>query len=60
MIRFIIKHKQKIRFQNAEHERIYTLDAECPELEAELSRGGFGEDSYDTRQVLDTEILKVN
>ena len=57
MIRFIIQLKQKNRFQDAEHESVYTLDAECPELEAELLKGGFGEDSYETRKVLDTEII---
>jgi len=57
MIRFIIKLKLKNKFHDAEHDRIYTLDAECPELETDLSRGGFGEDSYETHQVMDAEIV---
>lgn len=57
MIRFILKRKFKA-CDSAEDVSFQTFDAECPELEINLQRGGWDQHSYDHFELVGIEILK--
>ena len=57
MLRIILKRE---RFEEVNQMRTtdhYTIDIESPELERELTRGGFGEQGFDVRSIVDVEVL---
>ena len=57
MIRAILKYKRKDQNSGAETEGIYTIDFDAPELEKELSSGGFSENGYDFTELIGVEVL---
>ena len=56
MLRAIILNQRKDKINGADTECHYTIDFDAPSLEAALTRGGFGEDCYDTHTVLGIEV----
>jgi len=58
MLRALIVRKFRDTHSGREGSTNYTIDFECPELEAELATGGFGESGYDYRGLLGVEVLK--
>ena len=58
MIRFIIRQEAKLPCGLVD-ETFLTMDVEVPELESELTRGGFDEDSYQRRKLLAIEIIQT-
>ncbi len=57
MLRFVILRKYRDALTGLETEGLYTVDAECPELEREMIGGGYGENGYDVRELKGAEIL---
>lgn len=58
VIRFIIKTQRVCRISGMDYSGLSTFDAECPELEDLLSRGGSGESGCEIHQVVDAEITE--
>lgn len=59
MIRFILKREYKPSYEmGPATSSLYTIDAECPELEAQLRRGGCGNGGWDFADVVGSELLK--
>ncbi len=58
MIRLILRRKMRDQYSGLESDFLYTLDVDCPSLEAHLMRGGTGEHSYDVTQLVDAEVIK--
>lgn len=57
MIRFILLRKIRDGVNGLEFQTHATLDAEVPELESALKRGGLGESSYDLTTCIDAIIV---
>lgn len=58
MLRFIIQNQ--FQDQNVDADcwvAHYTLDADVPELEAALTRGGYSETGFDRHRLLGVEVL---
>ena len=60
MLRFIVKRDTFDEINSMRRERHYTLDLDAPELEQELTRGGYGESGYDISTLIAVEILPPN
>jgi hypothetical protein len=58
MIRFIIQRSQEDRISGAQWKSYETLDVDVPELERQLSLGGFGENGHDIRTLLGSEVIR--
>lgn len=58
MVRLIIRNRYK---ESGCQEYIThgTLDIDAPELEALLNRGGYGEDRFETHDVIDAQVLST-
>lgn len=57
MLRFIVKVTSKEELSGAECERMFTLDADVPALEAQLTRGGFSQYGYEVAHLVGVEVL---
>jgi hypothetical protein len=57
MLIFIIKRSELHPHTHELFEDVYTIDADVPELELALQRGGFGEDGYERHTLLGAQIL---
>ena len=55
MIRFIVKRMRKDPSCGAEWENLEILEADCPEIEEVLKRGGLSETGYDVSEVIAVE-----
>lgn len=55
MIRFIMLKDEK-GISGAESQNWYTIDAEVPELEAALTRGGYAEDRWEIHKMVGAEV----
>jgi hypothetical protein len=60
MLRFIIKRDTFDETNHMRRERHYTLDLDVPELEQELTRGGYGESGHDISGLMAVEVLPPN
>lgn len=59
MLRFIIKRHQGDAYSGLNETAFFTVDADVPELEAMLTRGGMGGPSFDAYTLTGVEILRV-
>lgn len=57
MLRFIIERKTLDSSTQMTTVGHYTIDSEVPELEDELTRGGFGDGGYDMCRLIGVEVL---
>lgn len=57
MIRFILRTKKRDAVSGYEGEALRTLDVEVPQLEQELSVGGYGEMGYHRCILIGVELL---
>ena len=57
MIRIIFLRESFSEVNQMRMSRHYTMDVDVPELERELSRGGFGETGYDFCSVVGVEVI---
>ena len=60
MLRMILKRRIKHEHSGLETEDFFTIDAEIPEVEVALTRGGWGESSYDITYFVGIEVLPSN
>jgi hypothetical protein len=61
VIRFVLRRKHKADPDpGCGTVALETLDVECPELEAALTRGGVSQYSYDITELVGAEILPVD
>lgn len=58
MLRFIIETKWKETVSGAEGSGMHTIDHDFPELERELTKGGYGEGSYLVAELIGVEVLE--
>ena len=57
MIRFICRHNWKDSISGAESHSLFTIDAEIPEIESVLTKGGFGENGYEFNECIGVEVV---
>lgn len=57
MLRFVIKQHDQDHNQGTDHRDYYTIDADVPELEAALRRGGTGPMGFERHELLGVELL---
>jgi hypothetical protein len=57
VIRFIIRRREHDFNIDLKTERFYTIDADVPELESALQRGGFGEMGYESHDFVGVEVI---
>ncbi len=57
MIRAIVKRMRRDPASGAEWDTFEVVEAECPELEEVLRRGGLSENGYDVSQIIAVEKL---
>lgn len=56
-LRFILRRKLHDAHSGATHEGLFTIDAEVPELERALDRGGYGAgQGYDLTELVGVEV----
>lgn len=58
MIRFIIKRHTVDLNEGSNNEDYYTIDADVPELEACLRRGGSGEMGFERHRLIGCEVIE--
>lgn len=56
MIRFILIRETRDRVSGASGHDYVTIDADVPQLEEALRRGGYGEDCYDHSSLVGCEV----
>lgn len=56
MIRFILRTETLDSCNGLKTSQLWTIDCECPELEAALSRGGSGESGYEYVSMVGAEV----
>jgi len=56
MVRFILRHTRADAMCGTHSTGLYTLTAECPAIEREITRGGFGEYGWETVDVVGAEV----
>jgi hypothetical protein len=56
MLRFILRQKSK-EAGGSETVGYYTFPLDAPMLQAELSRGGYGEDGYTVTELVGVEVV---
>lgn len=59
MIRFIIKRHTVDLNEGSNNEDYYTIDADVPELEACLRRGGSGEMGFERHRLIGCEVIEL-
>lgn len=58
-LRAIIKHSFRDSHNGMEGDSFYTVDFECPQLEADLRKGGYSERGYERHEIVGVELLTV-
>ena len=58
MLRFIFLRETLDECTQLRSSYHYTMDLDVPDLERELTRGGWGESAYDIRSLVDVEVLQ--
>ena len=60
MLRFVLKRKTNDVYSGAVFSTVFTIDANVPDLESALDRGGYGaEQGYDLTELVGVEVLRV-
>jgi hypothetical protein len=60
MLRFVLKRKTNDVYSGAVFSTVFTIDANVPDLESALSRGGYGaEQGYDLTELVGVEVLRA-
>jgi hypothetical protein len=57
MIRFFIRRKFRDAISGLESDELESITIDCPQVEAVLTSGGYGENGYDHRQVVGAEVV---
>lgn len=57
MLRAILRRRMRDAISGCEHESLFTMDLEIPELEEQLRKGGFGESGYEVIELVGMEAL---
>ena len=57
MLRFIMRSHRHAANWGTDCVQYYTLDIDVPELEAALSRGGYGETGFERHDLIGVEIM---
>ena len=58
MIRFILQTSYRYEASGMEGQDFHTLDLEVPELEKQLTSGGFGETGYQRTELRGAEVIR--
>ena len=59
MIRFILEVAERDQWNGYEGKSMFTLDADVPGLESQLSRCGFSENGYLVVKLIGAEVLRA-